>query len=342
MMYSLLRQLLFRLEPEVAHVLALKGSMPLACLMPNRLNWPAYQKPTQAFGLLFSNPVGLAAGLDKNAEYVSLFSKLGFGFIEVGTLTPRPQIGNPKPRLFRLVNHSALINRMGFNNKGIDYFQRVIKLQKYSCRLGVNIGKNKDTPNESAHEDYLYCFNKAYPYADYITVNISSPNTPGLRALQGEEALKLILEPLCEARERFVQILGKYVPLVVKVAPDLSDEQLYEFAQVTNQFPVQGVIATNTTVSRPGLDNVPFAKEIGGLSGSPLAPLSISVLKILREALDTNIDIVSVGGIDSSASAQERFELGARLIQVYTALIFQGPTLIEKLLKGSVKTLSKA
>lgn len=334
MMYSILKQLLFRLEPELAHALILKALIPFGCVMPNRLNWAAYQKPTQAFGLLFPNPVGLAAGLDKNAECVSVFSKLGFGFVEVGTLTPRPQIGNPKPRLFRLVNQAALINRMGFNNKGIDYFQRVIKLQKYRCRLGVNIGKNKDTPNENAHQDYLYCFNKAYPYADYITVNISSPNTPGLRALQEEESLRRILGSLCEAREHFVQALGKYVPLVVKVAPDLSDEQLLEFAHVINQFPIQGVIATNTTISRSGLENEPLAKEVGGLSGKPLAPVSVSVLKTLKKALNSDIDIVSTGGIDSTTSAQERFELGASLIQIYTALIYQGPHLIKMLISG--------
>ncbi|MFO1257311.1 MAG: quinone-dependent dihydroorotate dehydrogenase [Gammaproteobacteria bacterium] len=335
-MYSVLRQLLFKLEPEVAHALVLKGLIPLTAMMPNRLDWAAYQRPTHAFGLLFPNPIGLAAGLDKNAECVSAFSKLGFGFVEVGTLTPRPQIGNPKPRLFRLVNQSALINRMGFNNKGIDYFQRVIKLQKYSCRLGVNIGKNKDTPNENAHEDYLYCFNKAYPYADYITVNISSPNTPGLRALQEERGLKLILESLCEARERFVQVFGKYVPLVIKVAPDLSGEQLQQFAEVINQYPVQGVIATNTTISRPGLEKDPLAKEAGGLSGKPLAALSISVLTILKKALNSDIDIVSAGGIDSAVSAQERFELGARLIQVYTGLIYQGPDLIKALIPNAL------
>jgi dihydroorotate dehydrogenase len=333
MMYSALRKLLFTLEPEQAHALILNTLKWTAWAIPNNLAKPAFQKPTQAFGLSFPNPIGLAAGLDKNADCVAAFSRLGFGFVEVGTLTPRPQMGNPKPRLFRLTNHDALINRMGFNNKGIDYFQRVIKLQKYNCRLGVNIGKNKDTPNEKAYEDYLYCFNKAYPFADYIVINISSPNTPNLRALQEEDSLRTILEPLCEAREGFVNTFNKFVPLVVKIAPDMTEEQIEGFARTVNAFPIQGVIATNTTISRPGLEHESLAQETGGLSGKPLAPLAMTVLKHLKKALNPNIDIMSVGGIDSAIAAKARFEEGARLIQFYTGLIYHGPSLINKLVR---------
>lgn len=332
MMYSAIRPLLFSLEPEQAHALTLNTLKWAAWALPNNLTKPEFQKPTQAFGLSFPNPIGLAAGLDKNADCVAAFSRLGFGFVEVGTLTPRPQMGNLKPRLFRLKNHDALINRMGFNNKGIDYFQRVIKLQKYTCRLGVNIGKNKDTPNDKAYEDYLYCFNKAYPFSDYIVINISSPNTPNLRALQEENSLRMILEPLCEARERFVHSFNKFVPLVVKIAPDMTEEQIEGFARTVNAFPIQGVIATNTTISRPGLEHEPLAQETGGLSGRPLAPLAITALKQLKKLLNPNIDIVSVGGIDSAEIAKTRFEEGARLIQLYSGLIYQGPKLIRETL----------
>jgi len=329
-MYSLARPLLFTLDAERAHGLALRaidaayqaGATSLLASRPRPL-------PTPAFGLQFPNPVGLAAGLDKNGEHVEALFALGFGFVEIGTVTPRPQVGNPRPRLFRLPAHQAIINRMGFNNLGVDALVRnVSHARRRDGLLGINIGKNKDTPNESALDDYLFCLERVYPLADYITLNISSPNTAGLRELQEEQSLRQLVSGLREAQERLASQHGKRVPMLVKVAPDLSDRDIDAAARVLSDLSVDGVIATNTTTSRALVENDPRAKETGGLSGAPLMGQSTLVLRRLRARLPESIPLIGVGGISSGADAVAKMSAGASLVQVYSGLIYQGPALI--------------
>ncbi len=329
-MYSITRPFLFTLDAERAHGLTLSaldlawrtGTTPLVASRPRPL-------PTTAFGLDFPNPVGLAAGLDKNGEHIEALFALGFGFVEIGTITPRPQDGNPKPRLFRLPQHGAIINRMGFNNAGVDALvKNVERVRSRPGPLGINIGKNKDTPNEEALSDYLICMEKVFPLADYITVNISSPNTAGLRELQEEQALRRLVTGLRDAQERLATQHGRRVPMLVKVAPDLSDRDIDAAARVLGELGVDGVIATNTTIGRNGVEESPLAKEAGGLSGAPLLGQSTLVLRRLRARLPESVPLIGVGGISSGADAVAKMAAGASLVQCYSGLIFRGPGLI--------------
>ena len=329
-MYSLARPFLFGLDAERAHGLGLASleaayRSGLGGLLANR----PVPLPTKALGLVFPNPVGLAAGLDKNGAHVDALLSLGFGFVEVGTVTPRPQTGNPMPRMFRLPQHEAVINRLGFNNEGVDALVRnVERARRRDGLLGINIGKNKDTPNESAEADYLFCLERVYALADYVTVNISSPNTAGLRELQEEQALRRLVGALREAQERLGARHGKRVPMLVKVAPDLSDDDIDAAGRVLADLGVDGVIATNTTVSRILVQNDPMARETGGLSGAPLMDKATAVLRKLRTRLPEHIPLIGVGGILSGADAAQKTAAGATLVQLYTGLVYRGPRLI--------------
>lgn len=331
-MYGLARPFLFGLDAETAHGAAL-GAMEVAYrtgagVLLARRPTPL---PTRAFGLTFPNPVGLAAGLDKNGAHIDALLALGFGFVEVGTVTPRPQEGNPKPRMFRLPEHKAVINRLGFNNGGVDALVRnVEKAKRRHGLLGINIGKNKDTPNESAEQDYLLCLERVYPLADYVTVNISSPNTAGLRELQEEQALRRLVGTLREAQERLGALHGKRVPMLVKIAPDLSDDDVEAAARVLGDLQVDGVIATNTTVSRIGIEGAPHANEAGGLSGKPLLGQATAVLRMMRTRLPESIPMIGVGGILSGADAAAKMAAGATLVQCYTGLVYRGPALVHE------------
>ena len=333
-MYGLLRPLLFRLDAERAHGLGLDGLDLLdrmgALGVVARPPEPS-PFPVPVFGIDFPNPVGLAAGLDKNGAHIDALFGLGFGFVEIGTTTPRAQEGNPRPRMFRLPRHRALINRLGFNNEGVDALVRnVERASRRSGVLGINIGKNKDTPNESAQDDYLHCLERVYPLADYDTVNISSPNTAGLRELQEEQALRRLIGTLREAQERLGARHGKRVPMLVKVAPDLSDEDIEAAARVLADLQVDGVVATNTTVSRLGIEDARHADEAGGLSGQPLIAQSTYVLRRLRTRLPETIPLVGVGGVLSGADAAAKMAAGASLVQFYTGLIYRGPVLVRE------------
>jgi dihydroorotate dehydrogenase len=328
--YALARPLLFRLDPETAHGVTLRTLDALhaiggGLLLPQ----PPKPFPTRVFGLTFPNPVGLAAGLDKNASHADALFALGFGFVEVGTVTPRPQAGNPKPRMFRLAGHHAIINRLGFNNDGVDALVRnVERMRARRGVLGINIGKNKDTPNESAEADYLHCLERVYPLADYITVNISSPNTAGLRELQEEQALRRLVGALREGQERLAARHGKRVPMLVKIAPDLSESDIEAAARVLSDLQVDGVIATNTTIGRPDVEHLPVADEAGGLSGRPLMAQATTVLCMMRTRLPESIPLIGVGGILSGADAVTKMAAGANLVQCYSGLIYRGPALI--------------
>ncbi len=329
-MYALGRPFLFALDAERAHGAGL-ASLEAAYrggLVPLLGRRPA-PFPTRAFGLTFPNPVGLAAGLDKDGAHIDALLALGFGFVEVGTVTPRPQPGNPKPRMFRLPQHRAIINRLGFNNAGVDALvANVGRARRKGGLLGINIGKNKATANEHAADDYLYCLERVYPLADYVTVNISSPNTAGLRELQEERALRALVSTLREAQERLGAQHGRRVPMLVKVAPDLSDDDIDAAARVLSDLGVDGVIATNTTVSRIAVQEHRHARESGGLSGAPLMNKSTAVLRMLRTRLPDHIPLVGVGGILSGADAAKKTSAGATLVQVYSGLVYRGPALI--------------
>lgn len=330
-MYGLARPLLFALDAERAHGLGLSALEALHRTRVQRLLGSRPRPfPTRALGLTFPNPVGLAAGLDKNGEHIDALLGLGFGFVEIGTVTPRAQPGNQKPRMFRLPEHRAIINRLGFNNAGVDALVRNVERarRRGDGLLGINIGKNKDTPNASAHVDYLHCLERVYPLADYVTVNISSPNTAGLRELQEEQALRHLVGTLRDAQERLAARHGRRVPLLVKVAPDLSDEDIDAAARVLGDLGVDGVIATNTTVSRIAVQDHPYAHESGGLSGQPLMNKSTAVLRMLRTRLPEAIPLIGVGGILSGADAAKKTAAGASLVQVYTGLVYRGPELV--------------
>ena len=287
--------------------------------------------PTKAFGLTFPNPVGLAAGLDKNGAHIDALLALGFGFVEIGTITPRAQPGNPKPRMFRLPQHKAVINRLGFNNEGVDALvANVERARRRTGLLGINIGRNKDTSNDRAASDYLYCLERVYPLADYITVNISSPNTAGLRELQEEQALRQLIGALRESQEELGAQHGKREPMLVKIAPDLSDEDIDAVARVLRDLSVDGVIATNTTVSRISVQDHRLAHETGGLSGAPLMNQSTMVLRKLRTRLPDSIPVIGVGGILSGADAVAKMSAGATLVQCYTGLVYRGPELVHE------------
>ncbi|GIX36311.1 MAG: dihydroorotate dehydrogenase (quinone) [Lysobacteraceae bacterium] len=328
-MYPLARPLLFALDPERAHGLALRSlDLVWRCgLRPLVARRPAPLK-VKVLGMEFPNPVGLAAGLDKNGEHIDALAALGFGFIEIGTVTPRPQEGNPRPRLFRLPAAQALINRLGFNNAGVDALVRHVEASRYRGILGINIGKNRDTPNESAAADYLYCLQRVYPLASYITVNVSSPNTQGLRDLQQRNALERLLGRLRDAQERLGSRAGSRKPLLLKIAPDLDDPAIDAVAEVVVRLGIDGVIATNTTIRRDELEDEPLAAEQGGLSGGPLYGPSSYVVRRLRMQLPRKVPIIGVGGVLSGADAAGKVAAGASLVQVYTGLIYRGPGLI--------------
>lgn len=330
-MYSLLRPLIFRLEPEQAHHTTL-AMLKLAARFGLTAPVPPRSRPTELMGLQLPNPVGLAAGLDKNGEYIDALAALGFGFIEIGTVTPRPQDGNPQPRLFRLPEQQAIINRMGFNNHGIDAMIRNIENSRFKGILGINIGKNAVTPIENAADDYLICLEKAYAHASYITVNISSPNTKNLRALQGGDELSALLEALKNKQAQLAAAHGKYVPLAVKIAPDLDEAQIDDIAHVVKSVEMDGIIATNTTIDKSSLGNHPLAGEQGGLSGLPVREKSNQVLKLLAERIDGKLPIIGVGGIMNGADAAEKIRLGAGAVQVYSGLIYRSPELIKECL----------
>jgi len=332
--YPLIRSGLFRLDPEAAHHLSL--SVLRQAEHGGLLRWvcpaPAAPAPVTVMGLTFPNRIGLAAGMDKEGDCISALGRLGFGSIEIGTFTPRAQPGNPKPRLFRLIEQEAIINRMGFNNSGIAAgVANVRRTKRYEGVLGFNIGKNKDTPNEDAAADYLECLRQAYPVADYIAVNLSSPNTPGLRELQGPDACARLLETLKREQERLAVEHGKRVPLLFKVAPDLDDSHIRELAAVFLAGGLDGLIATNTTLDRDAVAGHPRATEAGGLSGRPEFKKSTAVLQAFAGQLGGSIPIIGVGGISSLEDAREKLRAGATLVQVYTAFIYQGPGLIRKL-----------
>ena len=319
-LYRLAKPLLFALPPETAH----KVGLGIATLLP-AASLPA--RPVRALGLEFPNPVGLAAGLDKDAMHIDALARMGFGFIEVGTVTPRPQPGNPKPRLFRIPQKEALVNRFGFNNAGIHAFVECIERTKWRGIIGCNIGKNADTPAERAVDDYLRCLQQVYPVASYVTINISSPNTKGLRDLQGKDSLDHLLGTLANAREILVNKHGKRVPLVLKIAPDLAREEIAAIAESVRRYRLEGVIATNTSTSRDGVKGLPNAEEAGGLSGRPIRNRATTVLKLLREMLP-DVTLIGVGGILSGGDAAEKFAAGADLVQLYTGLIYRGPSLV--------------
>lgn len=331
-MYPFFRSILFSLPPETAHHLALLGLKsiirgPFASFCTKRV---AFQ-PVSVMGLNFPNVAGLAAGMDKNADYLDALAGLGFGFIEVGTVTPRPQAGNPKPRLFRIPEQQALINRMGFNNKGVDYLIRRVDNARYRGVLGINIGKNKDTPTDKAVNDYLECLEKVYPYAGYVTINISSPNTPGLRDLQKTSELSHLLSMLLDRREQLAVQHSKRVPLVLKIAPDLNEQAMDDVALCLSTHRLDGLIVGNTTLSRPGLEQHPAAREPGGLSGKPLMPLATDTLRNMQTRLKGEIPLIGVGGILSAADAAEKFNAGASLVQIYSGFIYRGPALIREI-----------
>lgn len=294
-------------------------------------------KPVTVMGLSFPNRIGLAAGLDKNADHIQALSQLGFGFIEVGTLTPRPQPGNPKPRMFRLRKHQAIINRMGFNNKGIDHaLAQVSRCRAKGFRgiIGINIGKNFDTPVERAVDDYMECLRKSYRHADYVTVNLSSPNTPGLRKLQFGDELSALLKALKQEQHKLTKEHGRYVPLALKLAPDLETDEVAILCQQINQQSLDAVIATNTTISREAIGDSPYVDEAGGLSGAPLSQQATQIVSLLRQGLDPDIALIGVGGIMSAADANAKTQAGADLLQLYSGFIYAGPTLIEDCLRA--------
>jgi dihydroorotate dehydrogenase len=328
-MYRWLRPLLFQLDAEMAHGLTLYGlDVAWRSELMRFVAVPPAELPVEAFGIRFPNPVGLAAGLDKNAAHLDALGALGFGFIEVGTVTPRPQIGNDRPRLFRLPKHEAIINRMGFNNEGVDALVRNVQASSYRGVLGINIGKNKDTPNEKAVDDYLFCLERVYAHASYVTVNISSPNTKGLRDLQEEATLRRFIETLREAQERLGAQHGKRKPMLLKIAPDLTEPELDSIADVLLATGVDGVICTNTTIDHSAVANDPRGNEAGGLSGKPLRARATDVVRGMRQRLGDRISIIGVGGILEGDDAVEKRTAGASLVQIYSGLIYRGPELI--------------
>lgn len=333
-LYPLARPLLFHLDPETAHnvtlqLLKLGHLTGLSKLMTGTLP----DQPVNIMGLSFKNPLGLAAGLDKNGDYIDALAALGFGFLEIGTVTPRPQSGNPKPRLFRLPEHQAILNRMGFNNLGLDHCLQQVKKSNYNGILGINIGKNLDTPIENAVADYLIGLRKAYPLAAYITINISSPNTKNLRQLQQGDEIRTLLSALKTEQQKLHKEHLRYVPIVVKIAPDLNDKEISHIAGLFVEFEIDGVIASNTTIARDMIAGHPLANEAGGLSGAPVREKSTALVTALHAELGTKLPIIASGGIMSAADAREKLDAGASLVQIYTGLIYQGTQLIKDIIR---------
>ncbi|EOV9570838.1 quinone-dependent dihydroorotate dehydrogenase [Cronobacter turicensis] len=332
MYYPFVRKALFQLDPERAHEFTFQQmrriiGTPLEALLRQKVP----SKPVTCMGLTFKNPLGLAAGLDKNGECIDALGAMGFGAVEVGTVTPRPQPGNDKPRLFRLVEAEGLINRMGFNNLGVDNLVENVKKAHFDGVLGINIGKNKDTPVEQGKDDYLICMEKVFPYAGYIAINISSPNTPGLRSLQYGDALDDLLAAIKNQQQVLSQKHHKYVPVAVKIAPDLSVEELIQVADSLVRHNIDGVIATNTTLDRSLVQGMKYCDETGGLSGRPLQLKSTEIIRLLNQELQGRLPIIGVGGIDSVIAAREKMAAGASLIQIYSGFIFKGPPLVKNI-----------
>jgi len=339
-MFGLLRKALFTTPPEVAHELALESLRLGHALGADRLVCRPESLPVRAMGLDFPNPVGLAAGMDKNGDYIDALGALGFGFIEVGTVTPRPQPGNAKPRVFRLQPARGMINRLGFNNKGVDHMVQQASRRRFGGILGINIGRNFDTPNSRAVDDYLYCFEKVYPCADYVTVNVSSPNTTGLRELQSATELDALLGALASARARLADAQARCVPVAVKIAPDLDDAGIRVVADTVVRHGMDAVIATNTTVGRAGVAGLPHADEAGGLSGAPLFEPSNRVLESLHRLLPDEVALIGVGGVMSGEDAARKVGLGADLVQFYTGFVYRGPELIGESVRAIGQRLS--
>ncbi|WP_440824148.1 quinone-dependent dihydroorotate dehydrogenase [Psychrobacter cryohalolentis] len=334
MSYALLRPFLFNMDPEHAHEVTLSLLDKAHKARVLGLVYGQSMQPTDCMGLQFSNPVGLAAGLDKNGDYIDALAELGFGFIEVGTVTPKPQAGNDRPRLFRLKQADAIINRMGFNNGGVDYLIENVQRCKYKGNIGINIGKNAATPVEKAADDYVYCLERVYPHASYITVNISSPNTANLRDLQSGEALTHLLDAIKNRHSQLATEYGFYVPLVLKVAPDLDPIQADYISQQLLDFEIDGLIATNTTLSRVGVEDLPDGDQAGGLSGRPVSHISTQILQQFSDQLDGKVALIGVGGIDSGAKAVKKVEAGAELVQLYSGLIYKGPGLVQSCIQS--------
>lgn len=331
--YTLVKQILFRFDPETAHEISLSGLNFLhrLNLIPFLMGKPSKKRdkqPVHVMGINFPNRVGLAAGLDKDGEYFEALSDCGFGFVEIGTVTPLPQPGNDKPRLFRITDAQAIVNRMGFNNRGVDNLINNVKDSGFKGVLGINIGKNKNTPEDQAINDYLICLKKVYEHADYVTINISSPNTPGLRDLQFGDALDNLLRELKEKQKELTRQFDKYVPLVVKIAPDIDDEGIKSLSKTFIKHSIDGVIISNTTVSRQGVEGLKNADEAGGLSGMPLKDKADHVLQVMAVHLNGDIPIIAVGGISSADNALKKIQLGASLVQIYSGFIYQGPALV--------------
>lgn len=330
--YRLARSVLFQLDAEKAHDVTMGSLSKMSGGTARFLMNPGVaSKPVEVMGIKFDNPVGLSAGLDKNGAAVDAFDGMGFGFVEIGTITPLGQPGNPKPRMFRIPEKQAIINRLGFNNLGVDNLVENVKGASYKGVLGINIGKNKDTPVEKAVDDYLICMDKVYAHADYITVNISSPNTPGLRGLQEGEALEGLLGGVKQAQARMANETGRYVPVAVKVAPDLDDEQIAEIARVVLDVKMDALIATNTTIARDAVEGLQHADEMGGLSGAPVAQRSTEVIAAFHKTLKDEVPIIGVGGICSAEDALAKRDAGAKLVQIYSGFIYRGPALIKEI-----------
>ncbi|CAL4323866.1 quinone-dependent dihydroorotate dehydrogenase [Buchnera aphidicola] len=335
MFYYLIRKLLFLIDPEKAHVLTLKFfNLKNFQIIRKMFIKPIPSKKIKCMGLIFKNRIGLAAGLDKNGDYIDSLSTIGFGFIEVGTVTPIPQYGNPKPRIFRIPEAEAIINRMGFNNLGIDYLINNIKKSKFKGIIGVNIGKNKNTKIEDAVKDYLICIEKVYPYASYITINISSPNTIHLRKLQYGALFNDLLDKIKKKQNKMYHKYSKYVPIAIKISPDLSKDELIYICYQLIQYKIDAVIATNTTLDHSSVYGMKNSLEKGGLSGLPLQKKSTDIISILYKNLKKKIPIIGVGGVNSIRSAKEKIQSGAHLIQIYSGLIYHGPKLITKIIKN--------
>lgn len=333
-MYGLAKKVLFALPPEVSHEVALDWMNAASRMGLLKLFASSPVRPVTVMGLEFPNPVGLAAGLDKNGDYFNALGQLGFGFVEIGTVTPKSQPGNTEPRLFRLPEHNAIINRMGFNNKGVSHLVEQVKKRRFAGVLGINIGKNKTTPEDRALDDYAACMRAVYLYADYITVNISSPNTPGLRNLQFGDNLSRLLEGVKREQTQLHQQHGRYVPFAVKIAPDMTEAEIEAVSKTLLQQGVDGVIATNTTISREGVEHSVYANEAGGLSGAPVRDKSTAVIKVLARCLDGKIPIIGVGGILCGADAKEKIDAGASLVQLYSGFIYRGPGLIDEIVEA--------
>lgn len=339
-MYTFARRCLFALSPEISHEVSLKSLAVAERVGLLRLFAPSVAAcPVEVMGIQFPNPVGLAAGLDKNGDYINALGQLGFGFVEIGTITPLPQPGNPKPRLFRLVDQEGIINRMGFNNKGVAHLVNQVKKRRYKGILGINIGKNKATPEAQALDDYCACLRAVYAYADYVTVNISSPNTPGLRDLQFGESLQHLLVAIKAQQMQLTEQYDRYVPIAVKIAPDMTEEEIRSVADTLLANRIDAVIATNTTLSREGAEESPLVNEIGGLSGAPLKDKSTEVIRILATQLAGRMPIIGVGGIVSGTDAAEKLRAGASLVQLYSGFIYRGPRLIETAVNACISAI---